>query len=78
MPKITIEYEVTHRYAVEVEVSEDTIQELGEECSLTPLEKYGISQWQLYDECVTDGWSEDDYAITDSDGKRIVPWTDED
>lgn len=77
MPKITVEYEVTHRIAVEVEVSEETVRKLNEEYSLGPLKEYGITPEDLYAQCEADGWSEDDYAVTDSRGYRIIPWRDE-
>ena len=77
MPKITVEYEVIHRIAVEIEVSENTIRKLDEEYNLDPLKPYGITTEDLYAQCEADGWSEDDFAVTDSDGTRIIPWRDE-
>ena len=77
MPKIFVEYEITRRISVEVEVSEGTVAELEEHYDLKPLERYGITPDELYEKCDCDGWMEEDYAVTAADGTRIIPWTDE-
>ena len=77
MPKIYVEYEIKRRISVEVEVSEETLAELDERYDLEPLASYGITTEELYEKCDCDGWSEDDYAVTGEDGKRIIPWAGE-
>lgn len=77
MPKITVEYEVTYRTAVEIEVSEETVRKLDEEYTLGPLKEYGITPESLAGKCGPDEWIDEDYAVTDSRGYRIIPWRDE-
>ena len=74
MPKITVEYEVRHRISVEVEVSEETVEKLVGGGDLELLEPYDITPEDLYRRCEEDGWSEDDYAVSDESGSYIIWW----
>lgn len=75
MPKIMVEYEVTKRYSFELDVPPDALNEMDNECSLKPLEKYGLpDEEELAEQAWLDGWTETDWCVTDDRGEVLIPW----